>query len=351
MTIGSKMRSLGESTYFLKVAYEPLKEIMGDKDYIFIKDPLNGYVIHTDRIDDELLENVDNLLNNEFGNNFRKTHYNHNMEILWRDINKYVKCKNIADMRAIEPEKIVIRNYGFGDAVYTTDFTSDGQFAYPVPNIENITAGGFGGNIFSNMTAEIYNIYTPKVVNGYRPLRELKCREIYFDAPELNGLSENGLTKVEKIWCSSKKIKSIDYAFESPYLREVQIDFPILSTGLRGFNKSILEKESALRILNSIPEWSDGKTHELMIGIHIDYQTDDEVLTAITNAESKGWTMTVQWNGTATATAASVTYRLRKPSIYAKVSEMARPDGTTERVLDWGDITLLFQKSMKNSLL
>ena len=30
------MRSLGESTYFLKSTYEPLKDIMGDKDYILV---------------------------------------------------------------------------------------------------------------------------------------------------------------------------------------------------------------------------------------------------------------------------------------------------------------------------
>ena len=31
-----------------------------------------------------------------------------------------------------------------------------------------------------------------------------------------------------------------------------------------------------------------------------------------------------------------MTYGLRKPPIYARVSEMERPDGTTESVLEWG---------------
>ena len=77
------------------------------------------------------------------------------------------------------------------------------------------------------------------------------------------------------------------------------------------------------------------KTDTITLGIHVDHKTDAEVLDAIANAEANGWTMTVQWNGTPTAQA-SVTYGLRKPPIYAKVSEMERPDGTTERVMDWG---------------
>jgi hypothetical protein len=73
----------------------------------------------------------------------------------------------------------------------------------------------------------------------------------------------------------------------------------------------------------------------LGLGIHIDHKTDEEVLTAIDNAEAKGWTLTVQWNGTATVAAAS-TYGLRKPPIYAKVDTIEHSDGATEQTLDWG---------------
>jgi hypothetical protein len=59
------------------------------------------------------------------------------------------------------------------------------------------------------------------------------------------------------------------------------------------------------------------------------------VLAAIADAESKGWTLTVQWNGTATAQTAS-TFGLRKPPIYAKLGTMERLDGSTVSVLDWG---------------
>jgi hypothetical protein len=71
------------------------------------------------------------------------------------------------------------------------------------------------------------------------------------------------------------------------------------------------------------------------MGIHIDHQSDEEVLTAISSAEAKGWTMTVQWNGTPTATTAS-TYGLRKPTIYAKLGETVDINGEMKPSLDWG---------------
>ena len=86
-------------------------------------------------------------------------------------------------------------------------------------------------------------------------------------------------------------------------------------------------------MLNGIPAWSDDKEHLLTIGIHVDHQIDEEVLGAIANAEAKGWTLTVQWNGTPTSTASTMAMG---SLIYAKIGEHELPDGTTERVLDWG---------------
>ena len=109
---------------------------------------------------------------------------------------------------------------------------------------------------------------------------------------------------------------------------------PKLTNGHYMFMYSKLNKDSALRILNSIPSYTSGK-HPLTIGIHVDHQTDDEVLEAITNAEAKGWTLEVQWNGTATVQT-TTTYRLRTPPIYTKICETERPDGTKEQILNWG---------------
>ena len=110
------------------------------------------------------------------------------------------------------------------------------------------------------------------------------------------------------------------------------VGFPALNQADRMFYACILDKASAIIVLNSLPSYNSG-THVLGIGIHVDHQQDEEVLAAIANAEAKGWALTVQWNGTATSTASVMRFG---QLIYAKVVENERPDGTTERVLDWG---------------
>jgi hypothetical protein len=119
-------------------------------------------------------------------------------------------------------------------------------------------------------------------------------------------------------------------------LEELSTTFPVLKNSEANcFNNCKLNKDTSLRILNSIPAWNDGETHNLTLGIHIDHKTDEEVLAAIANAEEKGWTLTVRWNGTPTAQTTS-TFGLRKPSIYAKLSEIEHPDGSKEQILNWG---------------
>lgn len=103
-------------------------------------------------------------------------------------------------------------------------------------------------------------------------------------------------------------------------------DLPKLKYGHGMFSGCKLNKESALRVLASLPSASG----PFYIGIHIDHKADEEVIAAIADAEAKGWTLTVQWNGTATASAAA-TYGLRGPLVYARVVEE-----NGERMLDWG---------------
>lgn len=98
-----------------------------------------------------------------------------------------------------------------------------------------------------------------------------------------------------------------------------------------------LDKSSVLGILGSIPEWTDGGTHKIGLGIYTGYQTDDDVIAAIADAEAKGWTVSIRWatspvpaEWTAAQGEAAATYGLRKPMIFARVSEM---DGA--QYLDW----------------
>lgn len=118
-------------------------------------------------------------------------------------------------------------------------------------------------------------------------------------------------------------------------LREFEGDLISAAKMHKTFANCILNKESTLRILNSIPAYTSGN-HPLGIGIHVDHKTDEEVLAAIANAEAKGWTLTVQWNGTPTSGIST----LNLEEIYAKVTESEYGDYTDENgnkcMLDWG---------------
>jgi hypothetical protein len=124
-------------------------------------------------------------------------------------------------------------------------------------------------------------------------------------------------------------------------LRVVNTSFPKLSNGDTAFHNCILNKESVLRICNSIPTWSSGD-HNITLGIHVDHKYDDEVLAAIALIDKaqtpvanggKGWTVVIQWNGTAsTASASTYNLRGRRDPIYAKRGE----DSDGKPYLDWG---------------
>ena len=114
-------------------------------------------------------------------------------------------------------------------------------------------------------------------------------------------------------------------------------DLSSLSGGSGMFSKTILDKESALRVLNTIPTHTS--TRYLAIGIHIDYQADEEVLAAIAAAKYRGWTVTTQWNGTATASA----FALRPtpaPPIYVKSVQEEHGEyvdsNNVRYMIDWG---------------
>lgn len=129
-------------------------------------------------------------------------------------------------------------------------------------------------------------------------------------------------------------LSSVTHANQMCYscssLRVFESELPVLEQGQNMFYSCQLNKASALLVLNSIPKKTDGKKHYIGVGIHVDHQSDEEVLTAISSAESRGWTMTVQWNGTAGTSTAS-TYGMRGPLVYARVIEDEHG-----RHLEWG---------------
>lgn len=113
---------------------------------------------------------------------------------------------------------------------------------------------------------------------------------------------------------------------------------PALSSATRMFSDCKLNKESALRVLGSIPVYESG-SHPITIGIHVDNKADEEVLAAIDAATAKGWTVTTQWNGTATAS----TFALRPaplPPVYVKREQDGcgeyEDESGTRYTVDWG---------------
>lgn len=99
------------------------------------------------------------------------------------------------------------------------------------------------------------------------------------------------------------------------FCKGVEDPLPKLSNGDLMFNGCTLDKESTLRILNSIPDWTgDSNNHKLTLGICMDCKYDPEVNYAIKAVDSsftpvveldelpttsKNWKIAVQWNGIA----------------------------------------------------
>lgn len=91
------------------------------------------------------------------------------------------------------------------------------------------------------------------------------------------------------------------------------ISWPKLTNASSMFSGCRLDKKSVLKICNALPTYTDGSSHPITIGCHIDLKNDVEVNTALKKVdinyvpnveltenivESKGWTLTVQFNGT-----------------------------------------------------
>lgn len=118
---------------------------------------------------------------------------------------------------------------------------------------------------------------------------------------------ENGSNMFKGNWIKSfssplPKLKNGNEMFSSNSarrLREFNSELPSLENGSNMFHYSTLDKNSIIRIVNSIPQYDDG-SHPLTLGISNDYFFDKEIPSYISIAEDKGWTLTVEWNGNPT---------------------------------------------------
>ena len=339
-------------------------------------------VVHTDRISDEKSQVVTDLIALVVPENLVIERYNHNIEISWRDINKYATCTNLAQMKAV-------------NADFANDLTSEGEWVYPLPELVNC-AVDWGQMVFGDHKTQHgrtrlkkWCVPLPKLKYAKSMFRYCEALEnevwelpsltysnfCMFDnalknipyikiilpsCTEINHLFHYGATKakhivvegdnvihalsvfpymtnIEKIELNTSKLIKADGLYHSSLpLTDFPLEYPALSTAPRMLMNCQITGYQAITILNSIPTWTDGKTHEITLGIHIDYQNDAEVLAAIENAKNKGWTVTVQWNGTPTSGIST----LDLEEIYARVTESEYGDYTDENgtrcYLDWG---------------
>lgn len=324
-----------------------LNQLVGAGKYEVVFDSSDDkLIIHTDRISDTEVQAVTDLIERVVPQNVVVERYNHNMEISWRDINKYAKCKTRDDVVAINPD-------------YINDLTSDGEWVYPMPEmttfannpngdwwsgfffrspIKKIKAvfpkctychAFFGGAnniadadvefpIATRVSAPARSIYKLKKLRIVAPLATAsdsafywnQCRnqDWYIYYPK----TKNMQSMFADCWYIEEikgefgmEATNLNYAYKKcPMLRVFPTNYPQAQTADAMFNECQIPGEAAIAVLNSFPAYTSG-THNVTMGIHVDYQNDPAVLAALDNATAKGWTIERQWNGTPTNTAST----------------------------------------------
>lgn len=230
--------------------------------------------------------------------------------------NKYITCTSVADMTAV-------------NADYKNDLTADGKWIYELPELKSADRmfssfaklKEFSPKALDSVTGMYLTFnYNRNLKNWNTLLPAVRVLDRTFSFSDLEVFDLDG---------AEIKVTSLAYAFYESK------KFSIFNATLTGkiynatnaFYNCILDKPSLLRIAKATPSKSGVV---ISLGIHIDYENDQEVLDAIVTMESNGWAVDEQFNGTPTAQAAS-TWGLRRRPIYANSIEI---DG--ERHFCWG---------------
>ena len=111
-------------------------------------------------------------------------------------------------------------------------------------------------NTFRHCSITEWNINLPKLTSGRDFIRDTP---IVSFTGNLDSLSDG-----------------YDFVWNCPKLTTFNSALPKLNSGVDMFGGTILNKESAIRVLETIPTYTSG-SHGLMIGIHIDHKYDPDV--------------------------------------------------------------------------
>lgn len=253
--------------------------------------------------------------------------------------NKYADCVTVADLQAVNPD-------------YKNDLTADGEWKWKLPKLQyaqyawnaapeltrfavelpSVKKVEFAWRNCPKLKELVVNAPNATVVEGiFQNNPELEYLEIYAQKENSSpwfGLGEGNIGKLAavKLFMPLTKLVRIQ---NCTGLKVVEGVFPNIQGKRNWIAEAVLDVSSALCVLGNLNA-HDG-VNELAIGVHIDHRSNDEIINAIAGAEAKGWTLTVRWNGTATAAAASTWGR--RMTVFAQLGE-PNEDGSPH--LLWG---------------
>lgn len=181
----------------------------------------------------------------------------------------------------------------------------DGNIVFQDTDISQIPEGvNFAhlknlSHMFQNTNLTVWNLDLPQADNGYCGFANSRIVKFSGSMPKLR--SARGMfggCLIETF--ESDHLESLTEAvlmFNDSYkLREFKADLPGLINGDGMCRHCRLNKASTLRILRTIPVWSDGAKHPLDLGVDASLREDAEITEAATNATNNGWTVTITYN-------------------------------------------------------
>lgn len=296
---------IGYDSWYVRL-YRELLQLLGSPEKFELGwvAPEKKLVIHTDRVDDNTLTEVAAIAATLVPVEVDIVQYNHNMEISWKDINKYAACTTIAEMAAVNPD-------------YKNDLTSDGEWVYPLPEL--VQAGRYVPDyaIKKALFEEASNLRKlklnlPKATSiGWLCLGCTSLKEIDIEAPAINNgnyqacahIIQSGAIpqKMRFVLPKQRFLDQLLFSAAPSAPQHLELYAPKMESAWYAFIEASLDKPSAMGIFNQLQTFTSGN-HPLGIGIHVDHKNDEEILAAIENARTnKGWTVDVQWHGTPTS--------------------------------------------------
>lgn len=327
---------------------DELLALLGNASLFDVDTDGQKIIVHTDRLSDEQLTAVTDMLERFVLPFIVVELYNHNMEISWRALGKYSECTSVEDMLAVNED-------------YQNDLTSDGEWVYPLPKLEKMHTVDESGNaekgIFQdNPKIKKWLVDLPSVTHMGKAFQNSSIEEFRGACPSLKATTllyyankmtnETGfvfhgsnLRIFKSDWSNVRQFNYYTFGFLE-WLETFDTELTDLCSGSNAFSGSKLKKEIIINILNSLSDAEylktlhSGAEMKLNIGVDVNYQGDEAVRAAMEAAAAQGWTITPQWNGTSTA----ATYSLRPAPplpVYAKVDTYPGEDGNDIRLLTW----------------